>query len=135
MSNEASWRHRQRIRANLPADISSLRQSRDLVEEWLTAWSRTDLIPTAKVVVTTFVENVLQHTDSQPAIRLETDGSTVTVAVADGSHQPPSLNENSMAADRPSGLKIVAALCRMWGNAPTPSGKTVWAVMGPENRL
>ena len=135
VSNEAPWRHRQRIRADLPADLSSLRQSRDLVEEWLTAWSRTDLIPTAKVVVTTFVENVLQHTDSQPAVRLETDGSTVAVAVADGSRQPPSLSETSAATDRPTGLKIVAALCRMWGNAPTPAGKTVWAVIGPENRL
>ena len=135
LSSDAPWRHRRRARADLPADLSSLRRSRDLVEEWFTAWSQTELIPAGKVVVTTFVENVLQHTDSQPAIRLETDGSTVTVAVADGSHQPPSLNENSMAADRPSGLKIVAALCRMWGNAPTPSGKTVWAVMGPENRL
>ena len=94
-----------------------------------------DLIPTAKVVVTTFVENVLQHTDSQPAVRLETDGSTVAVAVEDGSRQPPSLSENSAATDRPTGLKIVAALCRMWGNAPTPSGKTVWGVIGPENRL
>ena len=135
LSSDAPWRHRRRARANLPADLSSLRRSRDMVEEWFTAWSQTELIPAGKVVVTTFVENVLQHTDSQPAIRLETDGSTVTVAVEDCSRQPPSLNENSMAADRPSGLKIVAALSRMWGNAPTPSGKTVWAVIGPENRL
>ena len=135
LSIDAPWRHRMRIRADLPADMSSLRRSRDLVEEWLTAWSHADLIPAAKVVVTTFVENVLQHTDSHPAIRLETDGSTVTVAVTDGSRQPPSLTENSTATDRPTGLKIVAALCRMWGNAPTPSGKTVWAVIGPENRL
>jgi hypothetical protein len=35
----------------------------------------------------------------------------------------------------PSGLKIVGALCRAWGNAPTPTGKTVWAVIGPENKL
>jgi hypothetical protein len=35
----------------------------------------------------------------------------------------------------PSGLHIVGALCRAWGNAPTSSGKTVWAVIGPENRL
>ena len=33
------------------------------------------------------------------------------------------------------GLEIVAALCRAWGNAPYPMGKTVWAVIGPENRL
>jgi hypothetical protein len=26
-------------------------------------------------------------------------------------------------------------MCRMWGNSPTPTGKTVWAVIGPENRL
>ena len=35
----------------------------------------------------------------------------------------------------PSGLGIISVLCRMWGNAPTPTGKTVWAVLGPENRL
>jgi hypothetical protein len=135
LSSDAPWRHRSRARTTLPADLSSLRLSRDLVEEWLTAWSQTELIPVAKVVVTTFVENVLQHTDSRPAIRLETDGSTVTVAVEDGSRLPPNLSENSTATDRPSGLKIVAAMCRMWGNAPTPAGKTVWAVLGPENRL
>jgi hypothetical protein len=135
LSGDAPWRHRSRARTVLPADLSSLRRSRDLVEEWLTAWSQTELIPVAKVVVTTFVENVLQHTESQPAIRLETDGSTVTVAVEDGSRLPPNLSENSMATDRLSGLKIVAAMSRMWGNAPTPAGKTVWAVLGPENRL
>lgn len=135
LSSDAPWRHRRRVGASLPADLSSLRRSRDLVEQWLTAWSHADLIPAAKVVVTTFVENVLQHTDSEPAIRLESNGSAITVAVADGSREPPSLSENSTASDRPTGLKIVAALSRMWGNAPTPAGKTVWAVLGPENRL
>jgi hypothetical protein len=134
-SDVAAWRYLRRTHANLPADLSSLRRSRDLVEEWLTAWSQTDLIPAAKVVVTAFVENVLQHTDSPPGVRLETDGSAVTVAVENASRQPPSLSEDLTARDRPTGLKLVAALCRMWGNAPTPSGKTVWAVLGPENCL
>ena len=34
-----------------------------------------------------------------------------------------------------SGLAIVAALSRDWGSTPTASGKTVWAIIGPENQL
>lgn len=122
-------------RADLPSELTSLSRARELVTEWLTAWSHTDLIPVAKVVVTSFVENVLQHTDSAPVVRLEFDGSVVTVAVADNSHLPASLREEAKPKNVPSGLHIVSALCRAWGNAPTSSGKTVWAVIGPENRL
>ncbi|GFG55768.1 sulfate transporter [Mycolicibacterium agri] len=128
-------RHRRRARANLPADPSSLSRSRRLVEEWLSAWSKNELVPVAKVVVTTLVENVLQHTDSAPSVRLETRGETVTVAVEDDSRKPPIISETQLATDQPTGLKLIDALTRAWGNAPTPSGKTVWAVIGPENRL
>ena len=54
---------RRRTRAELPAQLTSLSRARELVTEWLTAWSQTELIPVTKVVVTAFVENVLQHTD------------------------------------------------------------------------
>ena len=102
--------------------------------ESLTAWSIPDLIPVAQVVATAFVENVLQHTDSPAGLRLETDGATVTVAVEDASHVPASVHESS-AHRRSVRAEIVDALCRMWGNSPMPSGKTVWAIIGPENRL
>lgn len=129
-------RNRRRARAELPAAYGSLRRSRELVAEWLTAWSQTELIPVTKVVVTAFVENVLQHTDSRPRLRLETEGAAVTVAVEDSSHVPAGVHEPAIAsAEPPSGLRIVSVLCRMWGNAPMPAGKTVWAVIGPENRL
>ena len=128
-------RHRRRARANLTATPSSVHRSRDLVAEWLTAWSIPDLVAVSKVIVSTFVENVLQHTDSAPSVRLEAKGDTVTIAVEDGSRTPPSMSETRLAADVPTGLKIVDVLSRVWGNAPTPSGKTVWAVIGPENRL
>lgn len=128
-------RYRQRARADLAADSSSLNQSRQLVEDWLTTWAQRPLIATAKVIVTAFVENVLTHTESRPSLRLETDGTVVTVAVEDTSRTPPSVREDVDVTGAPSGLKIVASLCRAWGNAPTPTGKTVWAVMGPENRL
>ena len=130
-----SPRLRRRAREELPAQLTSLSRARELVAEWLTAWSQTELIPVTKVVVTAFVENVLQHTDSNPAVRLEFDGSAVTVAVDDASPLPAGPREEPESYQVPSGLHIVSALCRAWGNAPTSSGKTVWAVIGPENRL
>jgi hypothetical protein len=45
-------------------------------------------------------------------------------------HEDPHLG-----GDRVSGLAIVASVCRAWGSTPMPSGKTVWAVLGPENQL
>lgn len=126
---------RHRARAVLPADLSSLRRSRALVEQWLTAWTQVGLIPVTQVIITAFVENVLAHPTSWPQVRLETDGTTVTVAVEDDARAQASVRETTHGCERPSGLRIVKALCRHWGNAPTPSGKTVWAVVGPENRL
>ena len=85
---------------------------------------------------TALVENVLLHTDSRPCMRLEADGDSVIVAVEDASHIPATITERAVGRYiPPSGLGIISVLCRMWGNAPTPTGKTVWAVLGPENRL
>jgi hypothetical protein len=127
---------RRRRRVELAATQASVARSRELTAEWLTDWARPDLIPLAKLVVTVFVENVLQHTHSAPVIRLEVSEDVVTVAVEDGSSAPAARRERSKrGGDEVSGLAIVAALCRIWGSAPTSSGKTVWAVIGPENRL
>ena len=67
-------RLRRRARAELPGRLTSLTRARELVAEWLTAWSQTEMIPVAKIVVTTFVENVFAHTVSSPTLRLEFDG-------------------------------------------------------------
>lgn len=135
LDREDSLQVRRRARAELPRTVTSLQRARELVVEWLTAWSAPELISTSKVVATTFVENVLAHTESRPGLRIESKGSTVTVAVSDGSGQPAALREESAHSPAPSGLRIVAALCRAWGNAPNTAGKTVWAVIGPENAL
>ncbi len=124
-----------RADAELPTNLTSLRESRRLVREWLTAWSQTALIPVALVVVNVFVENVLEHTGSVPSMRIESDGTTATIAVSDGSNAPAVRLPAPQEGVDVSGLAIVDALSRAWGSAPTASGKTVWAVIGPENRL
>ena len=121
--------------AELPANLTSLRESRRLVREYLTAWSQSPLIPVALVVVNVFVENVLEHTGSVPLMRVETDGATATIAVSDSSTTPALRLASPEKGIDVSGLAIVEALSRAWGSAPTSSGKTVWALIGPENQL
>lgn len=129
-------RARWRARRDLPASLASLRSSREFVAERLASWSRQELIPVATVVVNVFVENVLQHTASGPVLILEFDGTAVVVSVQDDSSTPVARHEDPYhGGERVSGLAIVASVCRAWGSMPTPSGKTVWAVIGPENRL
>jgi len=124
-----------RADAELPANLTSLRESRRLVREWLTSWSQSTLIPVALVVVNVFVENVLEHTGSVPMMRIETDGATATIAVSDGSTAPALRLPSPTKGIDVSGLAIVDALSRAWGSTPTATGKTVWAVIGPENQL
>jgi hypothetical protein len=127
---------RRRARAELPASLVALRLARKFVAEWLAAWSQSELIAVATVIVNVFVENVLQHTASALVLLLESDGMAVTIAVQDDSSRPATRHEDPYrGGDGVSGLAIVASVCRAWGNTPTPSGKTVWAVVGPENQL
>ncbi|MGP4057230.1 STAS domain-containing protein [Mycobacterium sp. 4D054] len=131
-----SQRIRRRASAQLEADRSSLGQARELAAQWLTRWGRPEMIRTASTVATVFVENVLEHTSSRPVLVLEIHDGRVTVAVNDGSVNPAARHEGSASgAHTVSGLTIVATLSRAWGSTPTVSGKTVWAVLGTENRL
>ncbi|MDT5137475.1 MAG: hypothetical protein QOD58_1737 [Mycobacterium sp.] len=102
----------------------------------MTAWSAIPLIPVAATVATVFIENVLQHTDSAPVLIAEKYQRTLTVAVEDCSLQPATRHEYAgRGIDIVSGLSIVSALSRIWGSTPTSAGKTVWALVGAENRL
>lgn len=129
-------RRRKRARAELPSILGSAARARRLVETWLTGWSRGAMVPLAATIASELVENAVLHTDSAPSLILECDGDQVTVAVEDASPAPAQRREHPGSGASPvSGLAVVSALSRTWGCIPTVSGKTVWAVMGPENVL
>jgi hypothetical protein len=78
----------------------------------------------------------LQHTTCAPVVVLESSGTWVSISVRDSSAAPAVHHEDPYRGGDPvSGLAIVASVCRAWGSMPTSSGKAVWAVIGPENRL
>jgi anti-anti-sigma factor len=127
---------RRRARAQLPATTASGGLARAMITDWLTKWDKSELIPVAATVATVFVENVVAHTDSAPVLILESYQDTVTVAVEDGNDHPAGRHEDPQrGAAILSGLAIVSALSRAWGSTPTPSGKTVWALVGREDEL
>ncbi|OBI05256.1 sulfate transporter [Mycobacterium sp. E2462] len=127
---------RRRARAELSRTRDSLDRARAAVTDWLTDWGHPELAPVAATLSTVFVENVLDHTQSAPILIVESLGDAVTVAVQDCSERLPARHEDANGdAGAVSGLAIVSALCRSWGATPTPSGKTVWAVVGHENRF
>jgi hypothetical protein len=127
---------RRRAALQLPGSAAALERARVFVRERLTAWSRPELIAVAKLLVTVLVENVLAHTGCGPEVRLESRDDVVTMAVADDSTALATRREPLPGGKEDvSGLAIVAALSRGWGNTPTGSGKYVWATVGPENQL
>lgn len=127
---------RRRLRTELPAALASLRTARLVVSECLSAWSHGELTAVAQVIVNVFVENVLQHTTCAPVVVVECSGGIVSISVRDDSTAPAVRHEDPYRGGDPvSGLAIVASMCRAWGSMPTSSGKAVWAVIGPENRL
>jgi hypothetical protein len=132
LSADGLRRYRRRANSWLPAKHSSIRRSRELTAQWLTTWSRTDFTHAVSAVATELVEAALVETDRDFLLRVETDGSTVSVAVqhvgSASSVRPRSDTE------RVSGLDLVAATSRAWGRHTTKSGDTIWAVVGPENR-
>jgi hypothetical protein len=126
----ASPGQRQRDHVALPALPASIAHARFFVADCLDRWSVAELIPEAKLVVTVLVENVLTHTDSAPHVMVETDSVAVTVAVRDSSTTPATRRETTTGGIPPTyGLNVLAALSKAWGNMPTASGKTVWAVI------
>lgn len=133
LAADASRRYRRRVRAELPAVKSSTARSRKLAAEWLTAWGRSDFTGAVSVVATELVEMALAQTDGPIALRLETDGSTITVALQFS--RSAAVVRQKSRDDTVSELDLIAGSCRVWGSHMGAACDTVWVVLGPENRF
>jgi hypothetical protein len=111
-----------RAKTELPNLASSTRRGRELIEQWLTAWSKTDYIAATTTAATELVENALTRTDGALSLRLEADRDTVTVSVRHAS--TVAVRRQKTADDAPSDRERVA---------PPPSVQAMWAVIGPES--
>ncbi|SDW55449.1 hypothetical protein SAMN05421504_101887 [Amycolatopsis xylanica] len=126
---------RRRAETTLPPMNGSSPLARQFVAktcgEWDVRWMTYD----AASVATELVENTLQHTDSEPVLRLELRKHLLTVAVSDESPRPAVLTERRADGRLSLGLLVVAQCARVWGCTPTLSGgKVTWAVLPTDAR-
>ena len=126
---------RRRAHVELPIMPDVVARARCLVTNWLTRWSKTEFIDAATTVATVFIEDVINQSTSRSAtLRVETNGTCVTVALDDANPKPAKLRDTCPDLPGASGVEILRILSREWGNTPSNSGKTVWAVIGPADR-
>ncbi|MEA5360998.1 ATP-binding protein [Amycolatopsis sp., V23-08] len=114
----------------LPRTPAVIDDARELVRDHAVRWKVPELVDDATLVVGELVRNVVQHTGSEPDLRLALWSGLFSVAVADESDHPATLLERADAREPGLGLRIVADVARAWGNSHRWSGgKIVWAVL------
>lgn len=127
----AKARVRRRARVELLRSSLSVVEAKDFVAECLLEWAHPHLVSRGRAIVRELVRNTLMHTDGTPSLCVECTGRWVTISVDDGSHRLATLPERT-STRMVTGLEIVAGLSRAWGNSPSSTGKTVWAMIEPE---
>jgi anti-sigma regulatory factor (Ser/Thr protein kinase) len=90
-----------------------------------------EIVQDVLLVVTELVDNVVQHTDGGGELHLLRDDDAVWIEVHDHSRVFPQLQRADPRRPGGRGLLLVAAITDRWGSRPTPTGKLVWARLGP----
>ena len=103
-------------------------EARRFVTDTLVAWSRTDLVDDAAVIITELATNAVLHarTGFTVTISCRVDGA-IRVSVRDASLLPPRLRRPALFDGSGRGLALVAAIATGWGIDVLADGKVVWA--------
>ncbi|MGW3963705.1 ATP-binding protein [Amycolatopsis sp. NPDC005003] len=124
---------RRTARKVLPRIDDAATLARTFVREHALRWQVPEFIDGSTLVAGELVRNVLEHTASEPDVRLDLRRQLLSVSVADGSDRPAVLLERADIREPGLGLRIVADTAQAWGSSRRWSGgKIVWAVLKSE---
>ena len=114
------------VRADLPADVSSVRSARTLVLEAL-GDDGDDLLFALELLVSEVVSNALVHASSAPRIEAQLGPDTVRVAVYDDDPTLPARRLPDVERPGGRGLHLLDRLATRWGaESVDDGGKVVW---------
>lgn len=143
------------VSRSLPADLTAVRQARDVVQRVLATWQAEEIFDDVVLVASELVANALRHgirvgqartqlTEQDGVqISLVSTGSHVICAVTDPSEAPPVRRATDLLAGSGRGLQLVESLSLCWGwtlldgetdvasaqgKVASAQGKSVWAI-------
>jgi hypothetical protein len=119
-----------RIRVRLRPVPDACRRVRHLVDQACRAWHREDVAPTASLIATELVANVVRHacTSMDFTMRPLSDGR-LGMTVRDHSRRMPKPTDAGLSDPGGRGLRLVRDLTDAWGVLPVTDGKVVWTRM------
>jgi sigma-B regulation protein RsbU (phosphoserine phosphatase) len=118
----------------LPADPRSPALARRHVTAVARAAGLDDLLDEALLLVSELVTNAVLHAGSQVDLRLDTSGTGLRVEVVDSTPGAVPLTPRGSSDTREGGrgLYLLDALAHTWGTTHTPTGKSVWFLLGSQ---
>jgi hypothetical protein len=120
-----------RIRVRLRPVPDACRVARQLVTQACETWQRAELVPTATLIATELVANVVRHARTTMEFTFGVRDGGVSMAVRDGSRRLPEPGDPGVRSAGGRGLRLVRDLTEAWGVLPVTDGKVVWTHLGP----
>jgi two-component sensor histidine kinase len=118
------------VRRHLDPTAQAAGAGRSFLADALTRWGHDDDVPVAALIANELITNAIVHARTPIDLTVSLRGSTLSVAVADGSENPIAPVSADELDEHGRGLALVAGLAVRWGMLPRdPRGKVVWAIV------
>lgn len=119
----------------LPAELSSIGDARRFLRHSLAAWDVDVYDLGGPQVLTELATNAALHARSAYTVHLVLGPSSLLVEVTDSSPALPQHRHYGPDATTGRGIALVEALSTAWGVESSPTGKTVWCRVAPDELL
>jgi anti-sigma regulatory factor (Ser/Thr protein kinase) len=117
------------------ADLRSVGDARKFLREVMAQWETDDYDMTAAQVLTELATNAALHARSDYTVHLRLDPESLLVEVTDSSPAWPQQRHYGRDATTGRGIAMVEALSTVWGVQASPTGKTVWCRVAPDDQV
>lgn len=119
----------------LPAELSSIGDARRFLRSALATWGVGDYDLGGPQVLTELATNAALHARSAYTVHLVLEAGSLLVEVTDSSPALPQHRHYGAEATTGRGIALVEALSTDWGVQSSPTGKTVWCRVAPDDAL